>query len=254
MGALAPRNQNTAAATALPPPKTGRLLTIAAKPGAVPIDAARTAVLVVDMQNDFGTTGGMFDRAGVDISGIKKVVAPCADVIATARQAGISIVYLKMAFRADLSDLGPVDGVTRVRHLQIMHVGTEVTAPDGRPSRILIRDTWNSDIVPELTPHVEDAVVYKTRFSGFYRTELDERLRTIGIKHLVVIGCTTSVCVESTVRDAMFLDYQCVLLRDCMAEPIGNTFARSNHEASLLTIQTLFGWVADSTSFLKALA
>ena len=141
VGAVAPRRRNSATAATLPQPTTGRLLTIAAKPGAVSIDAARTAVLVVDMQNDFGTTGGMFDRAGVDISGIKKVVAPCAEVIAAARQAGIPIVYLKMAFRADLSDLGPVDGVTRVRHLQIMHVGTEVRAPDGRPSRILIRDT-----------------------------------------------------------------------------------------------------------------
>jgi ureidoacrylate peracid hydrolase len=233
---------------------TPRSITVDARPGPHTLDSSQTAVLVVDMQNDFGATGGMFDRAGIDISGIQKVVAPCANVIAAARQSGIPIIYLKMAFHADLSDLGPAEGVTRVRHLQIMHVGTEVAAPDGRPSRILIRDTWNTDIVPELTPHVGDVVVYKTRFSGFYRTDLDERLRAMGIKHLIVIGCTTSVCVESTVRDAMFRDYQCVLLGDCMAEPIGNTFARSNHEASLLTIQTLFGWVSDSARVLKALA
>ena len=231
-----------------------RSITVDARPAPHPLDTDQTALLVVDMQNDFGATGGMFDRAGIDISGIKKVVAPCARVIAATRKAGMPVVYLKMAFHADLSDLGAVDGVTRVRHLQIMHVGTEVSAPNGRPSRILIRDTWNSDILPELSPLAGDVVVYKTRFNGFYRTDLDERLRGMGVKHLIVIGCTTSVCVESTVRDAMFRDYQCVLLGDCMAEPIGNTFARSNHEASLLTIQTLFGWVSDSASFLKAIA
>lgn len=254
VGVHALLTSDAATAAARPQSKAGRPLTVDAKPAALSIDAAKTAVIVVDMQNDFGTTGGMFDRAGIDISGIKRVIAPCADVIAAARRSDIPIVYLKMAFHADLSDLGPVDGVTRVRHSQIMHVGTEVTAPDGRSSRILIRDTWNSDIVPELTPRAGDTVVYKTRFSGFYRTDLDERLRELGIKHLVVIGCTTSVCVESTVRDAMFRDYQCVLLGDCMAEPIGNTFTRTNHEASLLTMQALFGWVSDSATFIKALA
>jgi ureidoacrylate peracid hydrolase len=225
-----------------------------AQPGPCQLDTAQTAVLVVDMQNDFGATGGMFDRAGIDISGIRKAIAPTAEVISAARKAGVPIVYLKMAFHADLSDLGAADSVNRVRHLQIMHVGKEVPAPDGRGSRILIRDTWNSDILPELKPHSADLVVYKSRFSGFYRTDLDERLRAIRVKHLVVTGCTTSICVESTVRDAMFRDYQCVLLSDCMSEPIGGNLARSNHDASLLTVQTLFGWVSDSARFLRALA
>jgi ureidoacrylate peracid hydrolase len=158
-----------------------------------------------------------------------------------------------MGFQPDLSDLGAADSVNSMRHLQIMHVGKEVAAPDGRTSRILIRDTWNSDVLPELMPHKSDLVVYKSRFSGFYRTDLDERLRAMRVKHLVVTGCTTSICVESTVRDAMFRDYQCLLLSDCMSEPIGANFPRSNHDASLLTVQTLFGWISDSTSFLKAL-
>jgi ureidoacrylate peracid hydrolase len=61
------------------------------------------------------------------------------------------------------------------------------------------------------------------------------------------------VCVESTVTDAMFRDYSCVLLADCMGEPIGNNLPRSNHEASLLTVQTLFGWVSNSCDFVEAL-
>src|SRR6202008_4406177 len=100
--------------------------------------------------------------------------------------------------------------------------------------RVLIRDTWSSEIVDELKPHSDDIVLYKTRFSGFYKTDLDERLRALGVKHLIVTGCTTSICVESTVRDAMFRDYLCVLLADCMSEPISHSLPQSNHTPSLL--------------------
>jgi len=95
--------------------------------------------------------------------------------------------------------------------------------------------------------------VPKHRYSGFFETDLDAVLRARGVRHLVVTGCTTSVCVESTVRDAMFRDYRCVPLEDCTAEPIGADLPRSNHEASLLSIQLLFGWVSDSSRFIEAL-
>src|SRR4029453_7785417 len=107
------------------------------------------------MQNDFGAKGGMFDRAGIDISGIQKVVAPTARVIAAARTARIPIVYLKMGYRPDLSDLGAPDSVNRARHMRLK-VGEPVRAPDGRESRILIRDTWNTAILDELRPEAND--------------------------------------------------------------------------------------------------
>ena len=230
----------------------GRQVTVDARPAPLVIDTARTAVIVVDMQNDFGSKSGMFDRAGIDISGIQKAVAPTAHVLEVARNAGIKIVYLKMAYQPDLSDLGDPDSVNRVRHLQL-GVGKNVTAPDGSPSRILIRDTWNSEILDELKPQDDDAVIYKTRFSGFYQTDLDARLRDLDIKTLIVTGCTTSICVESTVRDAMFRDYRCVLLSDCMSEPIGGDLPRTNHDASLLSTEVLLGWVSDSRTFSAAL-
>jgi len=235
------------------PARAGRKFTMPARPEPVTIDSATTAVIVVDMQNDFGSKGGMFDRAGIDISGIRKVVAPTAATLDAARKAGMKIVYLKMAYQPDLSDLGAPDSVNRVRHLKL-GVGQEVKAPNGSSSRILVRDTWNSDIVDELKPQAGDLVMYKTRFSGFYRTDLDGRLRALGTRHLIITGCTTSICVESTVRDAMFRDYLCVLLEDCMSEPIGNRLARSNHESSLLSTEVLLGWVSDSRQFLAALA
>ena len=77
-------------------------------------------------------------------------------------------------------------------------------------------------------------------------------LTRLGMQYLIVAGCTTSVCVESTIRDAMFRDYSCVLLEDCAGEPIGHDLARSNHEASALVIQTLLGWVSRSEEFIRA--
>src|SRR6266480_5383527 len=230
--------------------KSGSVM-LDAKPEPIAIDPAQAAVIVVDMENDFAAKGGMFDRAGADISGAQKAIAPTAKALAAARQAGMKIIYLKMGYRDDLSDLGAPDSVNRTRHLRF-GVGQKIRAPDGRESRILIRDTWNTDIVTELKSQASDIVIYKTRFSGFYQTDLDATLKKLGIKYLIVTGITTSICVESTVRDAMFRDYLCVLLRDCMSEPIGHDLQRSNHDASLLNAEMLFGWVSDSDQFIKA--
>jgi ureidoacrylate peracid hydrolase len=220
----------------------------------VSIDIARTAVIVCDMQNDFGSKGGIFDRAGIDVSTIQTAVRATAKVLASARLAGIRIVYLKMGFRPDLSDLGALDSVNRVRHLEGFKVGQTMRTPDGRDGRVLVRDTWGTDIVSELSPQADDIVVYKNRSSGFYETELDATLRHLGIKHLVFTGCTTSVCVESTIRDAMFRDFLPILLADCAGEPVGASFSRSNHDASLLVIQTLLGWVSESGEIITALS
>ena len=101
--------------------------------------------------------------------------------------------------------------------------------------------------MPELAPEPGDIVVSKHRYSGFYETELDDVLRGLGVTHLLVTGCTTSICVESTVRDAMFRDYHCVVLEDCTAEPLGT------HDASLKVIEALFGWVSNTDAVLAAL-
>jgi ureidoacrylate peracid hydrolase len=233
-------------------PLSGEIV-VEAKPDALAINPAQSAIIVVDMQNDFGSEGGMFALAGIDISGIQNAIAPTARVLAAARSAGMTVVYLKMGFRPDLSDAGLPDAPNWIKH-RPLRVGEAVTAPDGSASRILIRDTWNTEIVPDLTPEPGDIVLYKHRFSGFYETDLDKVLGDRSIKSLVFTGCTTSVCVDSTIRDAMFRDYTCLLLADCTAEPIGHGLARSNHDASLLVMQVLLGWVSNSTEFISALA
>jgi nicotinamidase-related amidase len=132
-----------------------------AKPEPINIEPSKTALLVIDMQNDFGSKGGMFDRAGLDISMIQATVQPTSKVLVAARNTG-PIVYLKMGFSPDLSDLGTVDSPNRTRHLRF-GVGQRLSAPDGTEGRMLIRDTWSTDIVPELEPGSGDIVIYKNR-------------------------------------------------------------------------------------------
>ena len=224
------------------------------RPDSISFDIASTAVIVIDMQNDFGAKGGMFDRAGIDISSIQKVVSPVANVLTAARKRGLKIIYLKMAFKPDLSDLGGIEYPTRMKRAKRMHIGDTIMAPNGVMSRILVRDTWNTEILPELKPLPEDIIITKNRFNGFYQTSLDSLLRSLKKKYLIITGCTTSICVESTVRDASFRGFMPILLADCTAEPIGNNLPRTNYEASLLLIQTYFGLVSSSAEFIKGMS
>ena len=228
------------------------MLTVEARPEFLAIDPRRAAVLVIDMQNDFGAPGGMFERAGIDISGIAAAAEATRSVLEAARAASLPVVYVMMEHSADLSDVGPPDGPHWIKHSPL-RVGDQVIAPDGSESRILVRGTWNTRILDSLAPKPGDAIVSKHRYSGFFETELDKVLRGLGAKYLLITGCTTSVCVEATVRDAMYRDYTCIVLEDCTAEPIGTDLPQTNHEASLLVIETLFGWVSSARAVCDAL-
>lgn len=214
---------------------------IQAVPDPVEMDLTRTALIVIDMQNAFGSAGGMFEQAGIDITCIQEAVAPTRSAVEAARRAGIRVIWIKMGFQPDLSDLGAEDVPNGFLFL---HLGVK----DG----VLARDSWGTDIVDGLSPREDEPVIYKTRFSAFYRTELDELLRSQGVKHLVITGCTTSICVESTIRDAFYRDYHCVLLEDCSAEPMGRSLSRSNHEATVMLVERIFGSVSSSLKFTEA--
>ncbi len=216
-------------------------ITIAAQPEPFTFDPSTTAVIAVDLQNDFGAEGGYVHHFGVPIEGARATIEPIGRVLAAARSVGIAVVYTKMEFRRDLSDVGGPDSPTAAR----------IGLGEGD---FLIEGTWNTDIVSELAPQPGDLVVSKRRYSAFYETSLDELLRARGIRSLIFVGWTTSVCVESTLRDASFRDYACVILSDCTAETIGRSQARTNHEASLYVIQAQFGWVAASPQLLETLS
>ena len=226
---------------------------ITARPGALELSLASTAVIVVDMQNDFASPDGMFGRAGISLGGIGAVVEPTRRVLDAARHEGLPIIYLVMQFREDLANLGPANAPNRTRHL-VMGAGQTIDAPDGNKSRIMVRDTWNTRIIEELTPHGGDIVVPKHRYSGFFETDLDDILRRHNINTIIFTGCTTSVCVEGTLRDAFYRDYQCLLLTDCCAEAVGGDQARTNHDATVTVIEALFGWTTESEHFIDAIS
>jgi ureidoacrylate peracid hydrolase len=229
------------------------LATIDARPAAMSFRPDTSAVVVVDMQHDFASPEGMFGIAGFPLDVIASVVEPTQRVLSTARAHGIEVIYLAMQFDRELSNIGSFPPAARDRHLS-WGVGNPVAAPDGTTGRVLVEDTWNTRIIDALAPEPGELVVPKHRFSGFFETNLDDLLRARGMETLFFTGCTTSVCVESTLRDAFFRGYRCVLLRDCCSEIVGNDESRTNHDATLTVVEGNFGWSADSVGFITALS
>ena len=234
----------------------GRAISIEARPEPVSFDRGSTGLVVVDMQNHFATPGGTFYNAGVNVQPIQDIVPRIARVLDCARSAGLKIVYLRMPVPDrpghEVSDVGPVLGTPGIRW------GAYLDSSIGQLRAVRVappagRQTWNADIVDDIQPHADDLVVTKRSFGGFYETELHAELERMGITDLVFTGCTTSICVETTLREACVRGYRCLALSDCVAEPIGMKFDRTNSEASLHVIQTVLGWVTESPMLLKAL-
>jgi ureidoacrylate peracid hydrolase len=216
-----------------------------AKPEPVEIDLRQTAVIVVDMQNGFASKGGMLDIAGADISGAPAVVKSIDAVLAAARAASLPVVYLQMGFKPDLSNSGGPESPNWHKELalRLMNCRPELKG------KLLIEGTWDFDIVEQLRPQPDDLVIVKTRYSGFARTTLDGELRARGIRYLLFTGIATNVCVESTLRDAFFLDYWPILITDAaMAAGPPNM-----QEASLFNIESFFGWTVPSEELLEHL-
>ncbi len=104
----------------------------------------------------------MFGRTGIDLTGIRATIEPTARVLDAARAHNMTVVFLKMASKPDLSDSGAPSAPNWLKHLP-MKAGDETTSPAGAPSRVLIRDTWNTDIIDELPLGPGDVTVYKHR-------------------------------------------------------------------------------------------
>ena len=218
---------------------------IEAEPEPIEIAPSKTAILVVDMQNAFVKRGGYFDFVGIDISDVEKIIGPCQDIIRSARENGVKIIYLQMGYSPDLSDKGPPDSPSSYK-------GKVTALLRQRPElkdKLYIYGTWGAEIIEELKPHQEDIVIRKQRYDGFVGTNLDIILRTLGIKFLIFIGTATNICVESTLRQAFFLDYFPIIVSDAVSQK----GSRMLQEATILNVQSSFGWVTDSVSLIKAI-
>jgi ureidoacrylate peracid hydrolase len=220
--------------------------TVTARPQPVSFDAQRSAVIVVDMQNGFATKGGYLDRAGFDISGARSTVEKCQRVIAAARARSIPIVYLQMGWHADMHDAGRPYGGMWHKSVALRFMRQR---PENRGTAI-VRGTWDYAIVEELAPRANDIVIPKTRLSGFFDTGLDSVLRSLGTEMMVFTGIATNVCVEATLRDALYRDYLCLLVEDA-TNATGPDYVK---KATLFNVETILGWVTTTDEFCNALA
>jgi ureidoacrylate peracid hydrolase len=221
-----------------------RWATIKARPAPIEIDLARTAVIVVDMQNAFLSKGGMFDEAGYDISGAAETIRRNAELLPALRAAGVRVVYVKMSYTEDYSDAGGLDSPNWHKELGLVLM-------QARPERwgtYVTRGSWDEEVVDEIAPHPGDVVVRKQRYSGFAGTNLDMILKTHRIRYCFYTGVATNVCVETTLRDGYLLDYWPILVADAC----NNSGPDYNRLAAEWNVEHAFGWVATTVDVLDA--
>jgi len=221
--------------------EAARFLTLPARPEPIEIDALKTAVIVIDMQNAYASRGGYLDLAGFDISGAARVIANTRGVLDVARRAGVPVIYFQNGWDPDYVEAGGPGSPN-------FHKSNALKTMRARPElhgTLLARGTWDYEIVDDLKPQPGDIVLHKTRYSGFFNSQLDSVLRSRGISNLVFVGIATNVCVESTLRDGFFLEYFGIVLEDATHQA-GPEFVQ---QAALYNIETFFGWVSSVADF-----
>jgi ureidoacrylate peracid hydrolase len=221
-------------------------VTIPARPEALIVKPAETAVIVVDMQNAYATQGGYVDIAGFDISGASSAIAQTKKVLDAARAAGILVIYFQNGWDKDYVEAGGPGSPNwhKSNALRTMRARPELAGT------LLAKGTWDYALVDELTPQPGDIVIPKTRYSGFFNTNIDSVLRSRGIRTLVFTGVATNVCVESSLRDAFHLEYFGIVLEDA-THHLGPDFIQ---EAALFNIEKFFGWVSTVADFCGAVS
>jgi biuret amidohydrolase len=160
------------------------------------IDPATTAMIVVDMQNDFVAAG-----APMETPAARAMVPKLVEALKICRDAGLRVIYTAHVHRRDGSDMGLFDDMHPL-------IANRDALVDGTPG---------VDIYPELAPAPGEHVIKKHRYSGFFGTDLDIILREWGIDTVIVSGTTTENCCHATARDAMFRNYRVVFLSDATA-------------------------------------
>jgi nicotinamidase-related amidase len=239
------RADTTAVSTIRAAPKP-RPLAFAAKPQDLTVDAARSAMIVIDMQNDFCHPDGWLAHIGVDVAPARKPIRPLAKLLPALRKAGMPVIWVNWGNRPDLLNLSP----------SLLHVykptGKGVGLGDKLPknkARVLQKDSWAAAVVDELKIDKRDIRVDKYRMSGFWDTPLDSILRNLKIDTLFFGGVNADQCVLCTLQDANFLGYDCVLVEDCAA----TTSPSFCWDATLYNVRQCFGFTAGSAAVLKGL-
>lgn len=198
------------------------------------LNPAKTALLIVDVQNDYAHPDGYLGRRlGAGIQEARKILPPLRRVIDTCKLSNVLVVWIQ-SIRTD-------EDCERARH--------KITPPRfndgwlGGPKK----DSFGSQIVEEIRPmSSDDLIVQKWRNSAFYRTDLEEILKSRNIDTLLMTGIATNVCVESTFRDAYFRDFDIVLVKDCCF-----SHSREEHLGAIRRVENSYGAVAESEEVIR---
>ena len=223
-----------------------RAVAFDAQPKPLEIDLARTALIVVDMQNDFCHPDGWLAGIGVDIWPARDPIAPLLRLLPGLRAAQVPVIWLNWGARPDLANISPA-----LRHVydpEGLNVGLGYS---GGPRRapVLTEGSWNAAIVDELTPEPGDIQVSKHRMSGFWDTPLDSILRNLRVETLLFAGVNADQCVLHTLADANFLGYDTILLEDATA----TTSPAFCMEAALYNVRQIVGFTATTAALSAAL-
>jgi len=218
-------------------------LTIKAQPFDFPFQLAHTALVIIDMQRDFVEPGGFGASLGNDVSLLQAIVPTVQRVLLAWRAAGGFVVHTREGHLPDLSDCPPAK---RLRGAPSLRIGDP-----GPMGRILIHGEAGHAIIPELAPTEGELVIDKPGKGAFYATRLGEALQARGISHLLFMGVTTEVCVQTTMREANDRGYDGLLIEDGT-----ESYFPAYKAAALDMIRAqgaIVGWTAPSTALLDAL-
>jgi nicotinamidase-related amidase len=204
------------------------------------VDATQTALLIIDMQHDCCSPGGAIDRAGGDVSRYAEIIPRIAALVDECRAAGILIIHCRMRMLPSGQSDSPA--WLRLRMRMSRNFGSD----DPTSHEYMVSGTWGEEFVDELRPREGDVEIAKYRSSAMVGTELDLILRSNGIESVLVAGCTTEGCVESTVRDIGMRDYTAIVLKDCVQSDV-----QELHEASMLVMGAYRAEMATSTEIIE---
>ena len=219
------------------------MTTIAATPFVYEFDVARTALVIIDMQRDFVEPGGFGASLGNDVTRLQAIIPTCRRVLDAWRAHDGLVVHTRESHLPDLSDCPPAK---RLRGTPTLRIGD--TGPMGR---VLVRGEPGNEIVPELAPIDGEIVIDKPGKGAFHDTGLHETLQEFGITHLVFMGVTTEVCVQTSMREANDRGYDCLLVED------GTESYFPEFKAAALAMITaqgaIVGWSAPAAALLGGL-
>ncbi len=188
------------------------------------------ALLVIDVQNDFAADGGFFDQIGADVRSIQATVIPAlARLLVRARAAGVLVIFVQAIYDAPYLS-APMRERNKRRKVEMPRCLT---------------GSWGADF-HGVRPAPGEPVVIKHRYSAILNTELDTVLQRHGIRSLLLTGIATDTCVESTGRDAYFIDYYVTLVADCCG-----AFNESDHLGALKRFDRDYGAVVTSSDLIK---